>query len=90
MFYNCSLVSFIPDISKWKIIEIKNISYIFYNCISLVCIPNITKWNFSKNINYKNLFYNCFSLSYISFSSKDTQNNILNGFNYHLINSLNN
>ena len=48
IFENCSLLTFIPNISKWKFynkIEIKNI---FKGCNSLIIIPNISKWNISN------------------------------------------
>ena len=35
MFYGCSSLKKLPDISKWDILNIKNISGLFSGCISL-------------------------------------------------------
>ena len=58
IFENCSLLTFIPNISNWKFnYEIK-INNIFKGCDSLLIIPDISKWkaNISdllKNISHK-------------------------------------
>ena len=38
----------IPDISKWNIDNITNISCMFANCSSLEYLPDISKWNTNK------------------------------------------
>ena len=43
MFCYCSLLSYLPDISKWKLKNI-TIDDIFKGCSSLITIPDITKW----------------------------------------------
>ena len=45
MFYGCSLLKSLPDISKWNIINAINISYLFYDCSSLKYLPDISKWD---------------------------------------------
>ena len=50
LFAQCSLLKSIPDISKWNISKIKNISYIFFRCLSLVQLPDISKWNKKSKI----------------------------------------
>jgi len=45
MFYNCYSLKSLPDISKWNINKIINMSNMFYYCNSLVSLPDISKWN---------------------------------------------
>ena len=44
MFYNCSLLTYLPDISKWETDNIIETDYLFANCSSLISIPEISKW----------------------------------------------
>ena len=43
MFYNCSLLSSLPDISKWNISNVIDMSYIFYECSYLSSLPDISQ-----------------------------------------------
>ena len=52
MFYNCSSLKDLPDISKWNINMVKNLEYMFYNCSSLESLPDISKWNTNNVNNY--------------------------------------
>ena len=45
MFYNCSLLKSLPDISKWNTNNVTDMSLIFYDCHSLISLPDISKWN---------------------------------------------
>ena len=45
IFENCSLLTFIPNISKWKFNKRIEINNIFKGCNSLIIIPDISKWN---------------------------------------------
>ena len=45
MFYLCSSLTYIPDISKWKFNNKIRIKNIFQGCNSLLIIPDISKWN---------------------------------------------
>ena len=45
MFYKCSSLLSLPDISKWNTNNITNMSVMFYECSSLSCLPDISKWN---------------------------------------------
>ena len=40
MFYGCSSLSNLPDISKWNTNNVKDISYMSYGCLSLLNLPN--------------------------------------------------
>ena len=53
MFYSCSKLTILPNISLWKTYSLKNINSIFQNCSSLIIYPDISKWNLN-NINIKN------------------------------------
>ena len=48
MFYECSSLSSLPDISKWNTNNIKNMSLMFNECSSLSSLPDISKWNINK------------------------------------------
>ena len=43
MFYNCSSLISLPDISKWNTNNITNIRYIFSECISLSHLSDLSK-----------------------------------------------
>ena len=45
IFENCTLLSFVPNISKWKLNNKIKINNIFKGCDSLLIIPDISKWN---------------------------------------------
>ena len=45
LFYDCSGLISLPDISEWNITNTNDISGLFYNCISLKSLPDISKWN---------------------------------------------
>ena len=45
MFYNCSSLQSLPDISKWNTYSLENIHGIFNGCRSLISLPDISNWN---------------------------------------------
>jgi len=45
MFSGCSSLSYLPDISKWNINNIKKIKCLFEGCLSLSSFPDISKWD---------------------------------------------
>ena len=49
IFYNCKSLISIPDISKWNLNNVDDISFIFYGCESLVSLPDLSKWNKIKH-----------------------------------------
>ena len=61
MFFGCSLLSSLPDISKWNTNNVTDMSYMFYGCLSLSSLPDISKWNTNNVINMS-----CMSLPEIS------------------------
>ena len=40
MFYYCSSLSSLPDISKWDTSNVTNMSFMFYGCKSSLNIPS--------------------------------------------------
>ena len=78
MFYDCSKLSELPDISKWNTSNIENMRYMFHDCSSLLQLPDISKWN---TINVKDMSYmfcKCSSLSSLPDISKWNTSNIEN------------
>ena len=58
MFTHCP-ISEIPDISKWDVSNILNMSYMFSGCIKLTAFPNIFNWEIKNHANMRGIFYNC-------------------------------
>ena len=46
-----------PDISRWNVSKVKDMSYMFHNCVNFNC--NISNWNVSKVENMRGIFDNC-------------------------------
>ena len=62
LFYECSSLKYLPDISKWEMKNVKYIDNIFKNCSSLLSIPDISKWNINNLKRITNIFKGCISL----------------------------
>ena len=45
MFYGCSSLILLPDISKWDTKNVTDMSDIFNECSSLISLPDISKWD---------------------------------------------
>ena len=65
MFYNCSSLTSLPDISKWDTSSVDNMSYMLYNRSSLPSLPDISKWDIINVIHMDYMFFNCNSLVYL-------------------------
>ena len=76
MFYGCSSLKSLPDISKWNTDNIIDINNIFSGCELLEYLPDISKWNTSKITNMQGVFSNCLSLKKIPDISKWNTNNV--------------
>ena len=63
MFYNCSTLKSLLNISKINTNDVKNMSYLFYNCNSLAKLPDISKWKTFNVTNMSYMFFNCNSLT---------------------------
>ena len=44
MLYACSSLISLPDISKWNIDKVTDMSFMFSRCYSLISLPDISKW----------------------------------------------
>ena len=50
MFFNCSNLSTLSDISKWNINNVRSMNWMFFNCSKLSTLPDISYWN-TNNVN---------------------------------------
>ena len=78
IFYNCSSLKSLPDISDWDTNNITNMSTIFYNCSSLISLPDISEWNTERLINMGGIFSGCSSLKSLPDISKWSTNKVTN------------
>ena len=91
LFYGCSSLKSLPDISNWETSYVENINYLFYGCSSLKELPDISKWNINNINNLKSIFENCSLLTFIpniskwKFYNKIEINDIFKGCNSLLI-----
>ncbi len=75
MFYGCSSLISLPDISKWNTKNVTDMGYMFYECSSLKSLPDISKWKTNNVVNISNMFRGCTSLLKMPDISKwDTSN----------------
>ena len=61
MFEECNNLEF-PDLSSWKVENVKSMKRLFYNCENLKFLPGLEKWNPIKLNDCKEMFYGCKSL----------------------------
>ena len=54
MFYKCSSLTNLPDISKWNTNNIIDMNFVFSGCSNLKTLPDISKWN---TLNVKTISY---------------------------------
>jgi len=45
IFYECSSLSKLPDISNWNTTNVTIMNGLFYKCSSLTTLPDISNWN---------------------------------------------
>ena len=57
MFWYCSSLQSLPDISKWDTKNVTDMSYMFYGCSSLQSLPDISKWDINKKLKRDSMFY---------------------------------
>ena len=77
LFYGCSSLISLPDISKWSVNNVNNMSYLFYGCSSLIYLPDISKWKVNNVNNMSYLFSGCSSLTSLPDISKWKVNNVI-------------
>ena len=59
LFYGCSSLSSLPDISKWNTNIVNNMSYMFCGCSSLSSLSDISNWNTNNVNNMSYMFLGC-------------------------------
>ena len=74
LFFDCSSLIKIPDISKWEVDNVINIKSMFCYCSLLSFLPDITKWNL-KDTTIDDIFKGCSSLITIPVITKWKKNN---------------
>ena len=77
MFYKCSSLSSLFNISKWNTINVIDMSYMFYDCESLISLTEISKWNTTNVTNINHMFCDCLLLSFLPDISKWNTSNLI-------------
>ena len=62
LFYGCSSLGKLPDLSNWDTSNVKNMKQMFEGCSILKQLPEIDKWIVKEVKNMSHMFYGCFSL----------------------------
>jgi len=62
LFSECKNIVSFPDLSKWNVSNVTDMSTMFNECNSLKEPPLIGKWDVRKVVTMKGMFRNCFSL----------------------------
>jgi len=70
MFFRCSSLLSLSDISKWNTNNVTNMCYMFSGCSSLSSLPDISKWNTNNITDTSEMFSRCKSLSSLPDISK--------------------
>ena len=77
MFYECSMLTQLPDLSKFVTDNVEKMHGIFKGCKSLISLPDILNWN-TKNVkNMSNILSGCSSLLYLPDISKWSLNEVI-------------
>ena len=63
MFYGCSSLISLPEISKWNTNNVTYMGYMFKGCKSLTSFPDISIWEISSLTNKMDMFDECPSAS---------------------------
>ena len=62
MFFGCSSLKELPDISIWNTNNVNYMGEIFYNLFEIENLPDISKWNISNVHDIGGIFSFCSSL----------------------------
>ena len=75
VFFKCTKLETLPDISGWNTFNVTTMSSMFEGCELLSILPDISKWNTSKVKDMSKLFSKCKSLTILpDISLWDTSN----------------
>ena len=78
MFYHCSSLLSLPDISKWDTSNVSNMDSLFFDCKSLEALPDISNWNISNVESIGFMFYYCINLKSLPDISNWNTNKVKN------------
>ena len=67
LFFICSSLKSLPDISKWNTKNVSNMDGLFCQCSSLKSLPDISRWNTKNVTDMSMLFSECSSLLYLHY-----------------------
>ena len=90
MFYRCSSLSYLPDLSKWNTSKVKDMIDLLYGCFSLSYLPDISFGNYFRSDIISNCI-NCIngenidepkSLSFFDTFTNQMENDSYNYFNF--------
>ena len=70
LFYGCTSLISLSDISYWNTSKITEMEYIFCECTSLTSLPDISKWDTSNVYKMNGMFNGCKSLTSLPNISK--------------------
>ena len=56
MFYDCSSLQSLPDISKWNTENVTDMISMFRSCSSLQSLPDLSKWKLNKKLKKEGMF----------------------------------
>jgi surface protein len=59
MFFSCSKLVSLPDISGWDTQNVKNMTGMFGDCGMLTSLPDLSKWTVNKKTLIMNMFKGC-------------------------------
>ena len=76
MFYRCSSLSSLPDLSNWNTTKVIDMNGLFNECSSLSSLPDISKWITNNTIDMSDMFNGCSSLTSLPDISKWNTNNV--------------
>ena len=75
MFYSCTSLVSLPDISDWNTYKVNNMSKLFKGCSLLSYLPRELQWNTINVTNMEGMFSGCSSLkNFPDFSNWNTMN----------------
>ena len=55
MFYYCSSLKSLPDISNWNTTKVTTMSFMFNSCSSITSLPDISNWNTTNVTDINNI-----------------------------------
>ena len=76
MFFGCSSLISLPDISKINTMNVTSLKNMFFGCFSLNVIPDISNWDLSNVTDIRGIFSHCNNISSLPDLSKWNTENV--------------